>query len=44
LNRVYQEVAELGICVHWTHDELINLDHAERRRWLAEVRRFNETQ
>jgi hypothetical protein len=30
--------------VHWTHDELVNLDHAERRRWLAEVRRLNEAQ
>jgi hypothetical protein len=23
--------------VHWTHQELIELDHAERRRWLAVI-------
>lgn len=23
--------------VHWTHQELMDLDHAERRRWLAAV-------
>jgi hypothetical protein len=42
LARVYGEVAELGQRVHWTHTELMNLDHAERRRWLATVRAQTE--
>ena len=29
--------------VHWTQQELLNLDHAERRRWLTEVRRLDDT-
>ncbi|WP_425460138.1 DUF6760 family protein [Herbidospora galbida] len=37
MERVYQEVAQLGRHVHWTHTELMNLDHDERRRWLATV-------
>lgn len=37
LDWVYQEVAYLGKHVHWTHEELMNLDHAERNRWLLEV-------
>lgn len=37
LERVYQEVAYLGHHVHWTHEELLNLDHAERQRWLQAV-------
>jgi hypothetical protein len=37
LERVYQEVAYLGRRVHWTHEELIGFDHAERRRWVEEV-------
>lgn len=23
--------------VHWTHQELMEMDHAERRRWLDTV-------
>jgi hypothetical protein len=23
--------------VHWTHDDVLNLDHAERRRWIEEI-------
>ncbi|WP_350310635.1 DUF6760 family protein [Amycolatopsis sp. RTGN1] len=37
LNRVYQEIAFLGRNVHWTLDELLTLDHAERRRWVRET-------
>ena len=37
LNRVTREVAMLARHVHWTHQELMDLDHAERRRWLAAV-------
>ncbi|WP_372453507.1 DUF6760 family protein [Acrocarpospora catenulata] len=37
MERVYQEVAQLGRHVHWTHTELMSLDHAERRRWLRTV-------
>ncbi|MFI8535800.1 DUF6760 family protein [Streptomyces aquilus] len=37
LERVYQEVAHLGRHVHWTHTELMNLEHTERRRWLRTV-------
>jgi hypothetical protein len=44
LERVYQEVAYLGSRVHWTHEELLNLDHAERQRWLREVLKLEEAQ
>ena len=44
LDRVYQEVAYLGSRVHWTHEELLNLDHAERQRWLQEVMKLEEAQ
>ncbi len=39
LEWVYQEVAFLGRRVHWTHQELLSLDHWERRRWVAYVLR-----
>lgn len=28
--------------VRWTHQELMELDHAERRRWLATVLQMQE--
>jgi hypothetical protein len=30
-------VAFLGQYVHWTLNEVLNLDHAERRRWVGAV-------
>jgi hypothetical protein len=39
LEWVYREVAYLGQRVHWTHEELLSLDHLERRRWVTEVMR-----
>lgn len=27
----------LACHVHWTHQDLMDLDHAERRRWLHAV-------
>ncbi|MFD0689866.1 DUF6760 family protein [Actinomadura fibrosa] len=37
LDRVHQEVAFLGRHAHWTLNEVLDLDHATRRRWVAEV-------
>ncbi len=37
VDRVHHEVAFLGRNVHWTLAELLQLDHAQRRRWVAEV-------
>ncbi len=40
LDWVYQEVAALSVRVHWTYEDLLNIDHAERRRWIDEVLRL----
>ncbi|MFE9960550.1 DUF6760 family protein [Micromonospora sp. NPDC005299] len=37
LDRVHQEVAFLGRHVHWTLTEVLDLDHAQRRRWVQEI-------
>jgi hypothetical protein len=23
--------------VHWTYEDVLNLDHADRRRWIEEI-------
>ncbi|MEO6398904.1 MAG: DUF6760 family protein [Tepidiformaceae bacterium] len=46
LDRIYEEVAYLAYHFHWTADEILEMEHAERRRWVEEVasinRRLNE--
>jgi hypothetical protein len=34
---VHHEVAYLGRHVNWTLHEVLELDHAQRRRWVAEA-------
>lgn len=35
-------MAFLGYYMHWSHEELMNLDHKERRRWCKEVSGINK--
>jgi hypothetical protein len=41
-DRLYEEMAFLGYYLHWSKDELMNLDHAERRRWCREISAINK--
>ena len=41
-DRLYEEMAFLGYYMHWSHEELMNLDHKERRRWCKEVSKINK--
>lgn len=27
---------------HWPHEEIMNLDHFERRRWCEEISKINK--
>jgi hypothetical protein len=35
------ELAFLGYHLHWSPTELMSLEHADRRRWVAEVSTIN---
>lgn len=41
LKRIYEEVAFLAYHFHWPPDALLNLEHAERRRWVEEISSIN---
>ena len=41
LNALYEEVAYLGYYLHWGHDTVIDMEHADRRRWCEEVAKIN---
>jgi hypothetical protein len=38
--RLYQDVAYLAFHLHWSRDELLDLEHAERQRFVDEVGRL----
>lgn len=40
-DRLFEEVAYLAYYFHWPYDQIMQLEHAERLRWVAEVGRMN---
>lgn len=41
LERLYEEVAYIAYHFHWPLQEILDLEHAERRRWVEEIGRIN---
>ena len=41
LARVYQEVAYIAYHFHWPMDSILDLEHPDRARFVAEIGRFN---
>jgi len=39
---LYEEVAFIAYYLHWPHEEIMSLDHGERRKWVSEVSRINQ--
>ncbi|NJP11941.1 MAG: hypothetical protein HC866_22765 [Leptolyngbyaceae cyanobacterium RU_5_1] len=46
LAQLYKEVAYIAYHFHWSPDYILQLEHPERLRWVAEIaeinQRFNE--
>ena len=40
-DRLYEELAYLAFHFHWPLDDLLDLEHAERRRFADEVGKLN---
>jgi hypothetical protein len=38
---VREEVAFIAYHFHWSHEEIMGLEHAERRHWVAEISGIN---
>ena len=41
-DRLFEEVAYIAYHFHWPHEEILSLDHGERRRWVEEIASINE--
>jgi len=38
---LHEEVAYIAYHFHWSRNEILNLEHAERQQWVAEVANIN---
>ena len=38
---LHREIAFVAYYLHWPRDEVLGLEHAERRRWVSEISRIN---
>jgi hypothetical protein len=41
LDRIYEEVAFIAYHFKWSHEEIMNMEHRERRRWCEEISKIN---
>lgn len=41
-DRLFEEVAYIAYHFHWPHEQIMDLDHRERQRWLAEIAKINK--
>jgi hypothetical protein len=41
LGQLYQEVAFVAYHFHWPHDQVMELEHADRRTWVQEISEIN---
>ena len=41
LDHLYEEMAFIAYHLHWSHAELMNIEHQERRRWCEEISKIN---
>jgi hypothetical protein len=39
--RLYEEVAYVAYYLHWSRDDILDLEHAERQRFVAQVAALN---
>ena len=42
-NRLYEEVAYVAYHFHWSLDQILDLEHPIRRRFLEEIGRINRS-
>ena len=42
LDRIYEEVAYVSYYFHWPLDDVMNMEHNDRRKWVEEIAKINE--
>lgn len=42
LDRLHEEVAYIAYHFHWPLEDILGLEHADRRRWVEEIGKINK--
>jgi hypothetical protein len=42
LDILFEEVAYVAYYLHWPHDQIMRMEHRERRSWVKEVAKINQ--
>ncbi|MEH1832838.1 MAG: DUF6760 family protein [Nostoc sp.] len=42
LDTLYEEVAFIAYHFHWSQDDILNLEHIIRQRWVTEINKINQ--
>lgn len=42
LHQLTEEVAFIAYHFHWPHDQIMDLEHRDRRRWVEHISRLNQ--
>ncbi|MDX2099279.1 MAG: DUF6760 family protein [Leptolyngbyaceae cyanobacterium bins.59] len=37
MDQLHQEVAYIALHFHWSLEDILNLEHRDRRRWVQEI-------
>ncbi|WP_163510801.1 DUF6760 family protein [Fodinicola acaciae] len=40
-DRLHEEIAYVAYHFHWSWDEILDLEHGDRQRYVAEIARIN---
>jgi len=41
LSQIYEEVAYIAYHFHWQMEDILNLEHFQRRTWVKEISKIN---
>ncbi|MGB8956734.1 MAG: DUF6760 family protein [Tumebacillaceae bacterium] len=41
VDKIYEEVAFIAYYLHWPHDQIMAMEHRDRRRWCEEISQIN---
>lgn len=42
LDQLHEEVAFIAYHFHWSHGEIMHIEHADRRLWVQEISGINQ--
>ena len=42
IDQLTEEVAFIAYHFHWTHDHIMDLEHADRRDWATRISQINQ--